>query len=222
MSEDFTTEDFIRQLKYSQDPDERLYAAFKLGREREAIVVQPLIEASNDTETTVRVRVAEALGTRTEAEVVPVLIKLIQDDDPVVRRTAADSLGNLADPRGLSHLCSALKDEDHTVRSHAAEALGEIPADEAAQPLVDAFLHDEDDNVRYFAKQSLGKVGKTAIETILNIMQETDDAGLLIEICEILGNLADSRCKTALQALQSHPDDGVSEMAVWALKRIWD
>ena len=94
MSDDFTTEDFIWQLKNSKDPDERLYAAFKLGREREAIVIEPLIEASDDPDATVRVRVAEALGTRTESEVVPAIIKLIQDDDPIVRRTAADSLGS--------------------------------------------------------------------------------------------------------------------------------
>jgi HEAT repeat protein len=222
MSDDFSTEDFIWQLKNSKEPDERLYAAFKLGRDREAIVIEPLIEASDDLDDTVRVRVAEALGTRTEGEVVPTLIKLIQDDDPIVRRTAADSLGNVADMRGVSPLCMALKDEDDTVRSHAAEALGKIQADDSAESLVDAFLHDEDYNVRYFAKQSLGNVGKAAVTAILDTIEDTDDPVLLVEICEILGNLADARCKPALKSLETHEDDSISEMASWALKRIWD
>lgn len=223
MSDDFTTEDFIWQLKNSKDPDERLYAAFKLGREKQPIVIQPLIEASEDEEFTVRVRVAEALGTREEADsVLPTLTKLLADNNPIVRRTAADSLGNVGDAGAVQALCEALNDADDTVRSHTAEALGKIADDESAKALVSAFLHDDDYNVRYFAKQSLGKVGRVAVDALVNVIQETDKPDLLIEICEILGNLADSRSKTALTTLSEHEDEQVAEMASWALKRIWD
>lgn len=223
MSDDFTTEDFIWQLKNSKDPDERLYAAFKLGRDKQTIVIQPLIEASEDEEFTVRVRVAEALGTREESDpVLQTLFKLLKDDNITVRRTAADSLGNVGDIRAVSALCDALDDEDDTVRSHTAEALGKIADDDSAKALVNAFLHDEDYNVRYFAKQSLGKVGKVAVDALVEVIQEMDDFDLLIEICEILGNLADSRSKPALQALTGHENEQVAEMATWALKRIWD
>lgn len=223
MSDDFTTEDFIHQLQHSQDPDERLYAAFKLGRDKSPIVIQPLLDASDDPEFTVRARIAEALGTRDNApEILPTLIQLLQDDEVIVRRTAADSLGNIGYAEAVPHLCTALKDQDETVRSHAAEALGAIHTDESATALVDAFLHDADYNVRYFAKQSLGKVGKAAVDPILDVIKETEDIDLLIEICEILGNLADARAKPALQALAQHKNDHVAEMATWALKRIWD
>jgi len=223
MSDDFTTEDFIWQLKNSKDPDERLYAAFKLGRDKQPIVIQPLIEASGDEEFTVRVRAAEALGTREEAdEVLPTLFKLLTDDNAIVRRTAADSLGNVGDANAVHALCDALNDADDTVRSHVAEALGEIASDDSAKALVQAFLHDADYNVRYFAKQSLGKVGSAAVDALVDVIQETSDPDLLIEICEILANLADVRSKPALQALSEHENEQVAEMAVWALKRIWD
>src|SRR5215213_7890218 len=95
MSDDLTTEDYIWLLKNSVDPDERLYSAFKLGRLRDAIVLQPLIDAHSDSDTNVRVRVAEALGTRDEIDVLAPLISLLQDDESKVRRQAAMSLGHL-------------------------------------------------------------------------------------------------------------------------------
>jgi HEAT repeat protein len=222
MSDDFSTEDFIWQLKNSKDPDERLFAAFKLGRERDSTVIKPLIEASNDPEMDVRVRVAEALGTRTETEVVPALIKLMQDTAPSVRCTAAISLGHVGDIRAVPSLCTALQDEDDTVRSHAAEALGEFHRDESSHALVAAFIHDPDSNVHYFAKQSLSKVGQTTLEALLDALHHNNDPGLLIDICEILGTLADERSISALQTLLVHEDEAVSEMASWALKRIED
>ncbi len=223
MSDDFTTEDFIWQLKNSKDPDERLYAAFKLGRDKQPLVIQPLIDASEDEEFTVRVRVAEALGTREEADkVLPTLFTLLKDENPVVRRTAADSLGNVGDATAVNALCDALADADDTVRSHVAEALGEIASDDSAKALVHAFLHDEDYNVRYFAKQSLGKVGTAAVDALVDVIQETDDPDLLIEICEILANLADVRSKPVLETLSEHENEALAEMATWALKRIWD
>lgn len=223
MSDDFTTEDFIWQLKNSKDPDERLYAAFKLGRDKQSAVIAPLVSASDDPEFTVRVRVAEALGTREEANLVlPTLAKLIQDDNPIVRRTAADSMGNVGSADAVTYLCKALDDEDDTVRSHSAEALGKIHTDESAVALVHAFLHDDDYNVRYFAKQSLGEVGQAGVPAILNIIDETKNPDLLIEICEILGNLADARSKPTLEKLTEHANQSVAEMADWAIKRIWD
>lgn len=221
MSDDLTTEDYIWLLKNSVDPDERLYSAFKLGRLRDAVVLEPLIEAHSDTDASVRVRVAEALGTRDELEVIPPLISLLQDTETKVRRQAAMSLGHLGDSRAVAPLAIALKDIEPDVRSQAAESLGKILSNDSAPPLVDAFLHDEDANVRYFAKQSLGMVGITAVDAILAVVDSTEDPALLVEICEILGTLADKRAKPSLEALQSHEDEGVAEMAKWALKSIF-
>ncbi|MEO0598691.1 MAG: HEAT repeat domain-containing protein [Chloroflexota bacterium] len=221
MSENFTTDDFIYQLRTSKDRDERLYAAFKIGRDKQhPDVIPTLVAASTDAEYEVRARVAEALGTREDLAAMPTLLTMLKDAHPVVRRTAADSLGNLGSAEAVPALCDAIKDEDVTVRSHSAEALGLIASDSAAEPLVDAFLHDEDSNVRYFARQSLGQVGHAAVDALMKAMQSTDEAPLLIEICEILGNLADERTRDALTDLTEHTDDDVSEMAQWALKRI--
>lgn len=221
MSDDLTTDDYIWLLKNSVDPDERLYSAFKLGRLRDAIVLQPLIDAHSDSDASVRVRVAEALGTRDEPEVIPPLVSLLQDGEMKVRRQAAMSLGHLGNSSAVEPLALALKDSEPDVRAQAAESLGKILDNASAPPLVEAFLHDEDANVRYFAKQSLGMVGIAAVDAILAIIDSTDDPALLVEICEILGTLADRRAKPALERLQSHDDEGVSEMAKWALKGIF-
>jgi HEAT repeat protein len=64
-------------------------------------------------------------------------------------------------------------------------------------------------------------VGIAAVDAILAIVDSTDDPALLVEICEILGTLADRRAKPALERLQGHEDEGVAEMAKWALKGIF-
>lgn len=220
MSE-LTTEDFIWQLKNSKDPDERLYAAFKLGREREKIVVQPLIDAVHDADIAVRARVIEALGTRIEPEVVPPLIHALKDADVLVRRTAAKSLGYIKDTRAVAPLCDLLNDADETVRSQVAEALGHIPSSAAAEPLVALFLHDKDANVRYFAKQSLSTIGTpTVVEALLDSLKNETDLDAIVDVIEVLGLIGDSRAENALKALAAHEDDGIQKMAEWALKSL--
>lgn len=216
---DLTTQDYIERLKNDPKPDVRRNSAFRLGRDRSPTVVEPLLDALNDTDETVRVRVAEALGTRDEAQVVPPLLTTLANDaDADVRRTAAKSLGYIADERAVDGLIAALDDDNADVRASAAEALGNFTLENVAAPLVKIFLHDDDDNTRYFAKQSLTTVKSPAIVTaLLDNLQSQTDAKLIMELVEVLAQIGDSRALSAIQALTSHEDDDVQATAEWAV-----
>lgn len=220
--QDYTLEDFIWQLKNAPKPEERLFAAFKLGRERNILVLQPLIDASTDPDASVRARVAEALGTRDETSVIPALIHLLtNDEDSVVRRTAAKSLGHIGNNSAAQALVSALSDADETVRAQSAEALGTCSDENSAEPLVQVFLHDADATVRYFARLSLANIGgATVVDSLLNALHHTDDPALLVEIIEILGQTYNRRALEPLKALADHADPDVKAMARWAIQAL--
>ena len=57
-----TLDDYIQQLLHDPKPSVRQNAAFILGRQRDMRVIASLLQAANDTDATVRMRVVESLG----------------------------------------------------------------------------------------------------------------------------------------------------------------
>lgn len=216
---DYTTEDYIWQLANDQDFDVRRNAAFRLGRERDERVVQPLLNAINDADEAVRVRVVEALGTRDEKIVIqPVIDTLKNDDSHDVRRIAARSLGYIGDTQGLQPLIDAFADSAPEVRAQVAESLGEFKDEAAAQALVNAFLHDDDSNVIHFAKQSLSHLGSLAVvDALLVALEEQEKPELITDIMEVLAQIGDARALTPIEAYVDHEDEGVATMSDWAV-----
>lgn len=216
---DFTTEDYIWQLANDKDFDVRRNAAFRLGRERDERVVQPLLNAINDENESVRVRVVEALGTRDEKVVIQPVIKALQNDDNSdVRRIAARSLGYIGDEQGLEPLIDALCDTAPEVRAQAAESLETFKQQSAAQALITAFLQDEDSNVIHFAKQSLSNLGSTdVVDALLIALENHKKPELLADIIEVLAQIKDTRALNPIEAYVGHKDDGVASMAEWAI-----
>jgi HEAT repeat protein len=218
----YSLEDTIDQLQHSPNPQERLFAAFRLGRDRDPRVVAPLIAALNDTDAAVRVRAAEALGTRDEAHVVPVLVALLEDADADVRRMAVQSLGRIGQESAFDALLAALADADDSMRVQAAEALGNLPPHLTAQALVAAFLQDPAPAVQTAARQSLAQPGNHhAASLLLDALPAAhDQPALLLDLLQALGEIADPSSRAALQSLCDHPDDDICAMARWAFSRI--
>lgn len=218
----YNLEDAISQLQRSPIAQERLFAAFRLGRDRDPRVVAPLIAALSDPDAAVRARAAEALGTRDEAHVVPALIALLGDADLDVRRMVVQSLGRIGQESALDALLSVLADPDASLRAQAAEALGNLPPHLTASALVDAFLHDPVPQVQTAARQSLTQTANHAATGLLleALPAAYDQIPLLIDLLQTLGEIADPQSGAALHTLTDHTDDDVRAMARWALSRI--
>lgn len=222
MSDEPTLEDFIFRLQHDPDPEVRRNAAWLLGRQRDQRINEPLLAAIDDDNASVRVRVAEALGTiKDDQRVTPALIALLGDADTDVRARAARSLGFLADARALQPLQQLLTDAEVAVRAEVAEALGQgaLRDESSIDALLRCLIEDADRNTRHYAAQSLVNIGTEPVVSALiaALKQYDDDAGILIDLIEVLGKIGDSAATDALAQLQQHTDEDVQTMANWAL-----
>lgn len=218
----YSLEETIRQLQTSPKPEERLFAAFRLGRDRDPRVVAPLIAALHDPDAAVRTRAAEALGTRTEAQVVPALIAMLQDEEIEVRRVAIQSLGRIGHESALDDLLTMLHDDDASLRAQAAEALGNFPDHLTAAALVKAFIEDADTQVQTSARQSIAHAGNqsAALALLAHVPAAQNDTPLLVDMLEVLGLIADRAALDAVLPLQDHADETVRAMAAWAVQQM--
>lgn len=99
------------------------------------------------------------------------------DAAPLARRHATWGLGQLAakNPRALEFMGQLLLDADDEVRAQAAKLLGDHRASGSSRSLVTA-LNDRSPRVRYFAAQSLGKLGQaSAAEPLLTFLRKNND-----------------------------------------------
>ncbi|MEQ8674769.1 MAG: HEAT repeat domain-containing protein [Aggregatilineales bacterium] len=217
---DLTLEDYFALLA-NGDIDERRNAAWYLGRQRDDRVILPLISALADPDDDVRLRVVEALGNLRDDRTVMPLVSALAEDNPKIRAQVVASLGRQRDFRAFQALLDLLYDGDAGVRTASAEGLGKLPDDRAIMPLISVMLDDEDDDVRYFASKSVLAIGgKNVVDGLLLVLQSQPSAGSIITILEILAELKDVRAIPQIEALKTHPDDGVSATAKWALTQL--
>jgi len=101
-------------------------AAWALGEIGDTRAVEPLINALEDDERTVRHSAAYALGKIRDRRAVEPLIKALEDENSKVRRWAAYALGKIRDRRAVEALIKTLGDEDEGVRKYAKESLEEL------------------------------------------------------------------------------------------------
>ncbi len=197
----------------------RRNAAWTLGRQRDARLVEPLIAALDDADGSVRVRVVEALGNQKDERVIEPLARVLErDSDAEVRAYAARALGNTGDGRAVDALISALDDAEGVVRAAAASALGAIPDPRAAGPLVRALLNDPD--AQFNAAHSLAQIGGAHTVDLLIDALKTGEAAAKITMIETLGQLGDKRAVEPLKPYLDDPDEGIRETARWALRQL--
>jgi HEAT repeat protein len=224
-----TLEDFIAQLQ-SPMPSVRRNAAWLLGRFRDARMVAPLIARLQDDDALVRARAAESLASRREPAVMTALLECLLDEHPDVRRMALRSLGFIANPSSLPALIRVLQDDDASVRSQVAESLGIIAQDEdiprdalapAVAPLMQAFIHDVDSNVRHYASISLQNIASADVhQTLVASLASLDDIPTILDILELMGKIASPTFRDTLTTYSQHDQDDIVALAQWALARL--
>lgn len=215
-----TIDDYIQQLLRDPKPSVRQNAAFILGRQRDMRVITPLLQAANDPDANVRMRVVESLGAwKANPDVTQVVLQMFTDADETVRAQAARSLGLLQNPAVIEVLIGGLEDVSATVRAKTAEALGTLQAVEAVEALLQSVVEDDDDSTRYFAQESLVQIGGASVRSVVGdaIPSYVDEPGILIDLISVLGRLPDDRNRALLEPLLDHPDSDVQAMATWAI-----
>ncbi len=153
----------------------RVSAAYALGRNTSAEVVEPLIEIlNNDWNGYVRKGVVWALGNSRDRRCLKPLIHALKTDISAVRLWAASSLAQIAKLdyedvlAAIPPLIEGLRrDEIAAVRSNCAWSLGqlcrELPSNvvyaTAIDALIEALVEDEDVGVKEDAKSAILRLG---------------------------------------------------------------
>lgn len=88
-----------------------------------------------------------------------------------VRRMAVSILAEIDDDKAHSSIIEALTNRFPVVRVEAARALGQLELEEGIKPLIQA-LNDSNSNVVYEASSALIRIGKPAVDALLNAYHE--------------------------------------------------
>jgi len=117
-----------------------------------------------------KLKALRALGPEASGLAFGHVVKMLQDTDKDIRFEAARTLGRLEDKRASEPLAECLVSEKlASVRHAVCMALGSYPGRRTVQVLVEA-LHDRNENVRYWATKSLGKMGPEAVEALVDAL----------------------------------------------------
>ncbi len=176
------------------------------------------LRAIRDDDWITRAAGALSLGETGESADVLALADALKDPEPWVRKNAAIALGRLGDPEGVDALVLALVDAMGTVRERAAESLGQIGALVAADPLVNTFNDDNDDQVREAAARALGMLGESrAVDPLVGGLADANPQ-VREHAARALGQIGDPRAQHVLRTLMLEDSDPqVRQTALQAL-----
>ncbi len=134
-----------------------------------SVALEPLIDALNDRNPSVRRNAAWGIGEirdghRVDRErALNPLLALLRDSNGPVRKAASFSLGEIKDDRATTSLVIALSDEDAGVREMSAWAMGELKASSALEALAVA-ANDQNQQVRSMARWALAEIQTNPIQ----------------------------------------------------------
>ena len=123
-----------------------------------AAVVDPLIQAFEDSEWRVRVNVASALGRIKDQRALEALEQKLNDENEQVRKSIVHAFSNQEDPHVARFMIDRLVDPDPEVRWAAAYELGNKKSRAAIVPLIMVLESEEKSSVRRGARDALTKI----------------------------------------------------------------
>jgi hypothetical protein len=148
------------------------YALGKIGDKR---IVDGLVAALKDSDSSVRWAASDALREIGDARAVDGLVAALKDEDSRVRVNAVVALVKIGGERAVDGLVATLKDSDSSVRWAVADALGEIGGERAVDGLVAALKH-QDSGVRWRATKGLKKIGDhRAVDRLVAALKDPND-----------------------------------------------
>lgn len=220
--------------------EEAIIALGKLGHPK---AVKPITEKLKDERDTIRQKATWTLGKIGDSRAIKPLIKKLDDESKEVRLNAAralDALGwrpsnkqtkvkywiakqewekclslkEVAEPI----LLEKLKDPDLAIRISAINILGKLKSTQAIIPLINFFEGGDEEKA---AIEALSRIGKPAIEPLIEVLQDRD---LYVHFvaARTIGKIKDPRAVDSLIPVLYEPLWDVRQAAVQALGKIGD
>ncbi len=148
----------------------------------------------------------------------PSILRGLKSPNHDVRYFACMALGDLREPQGVTPLIRALGDETWHVRKAASDAL--VKYGEEVISAIEAVMNKTtDEDVRFWAIKSLGKLGPKAQRILLESLR-TGDKHLRYVIAAALGESGDRRVIKVLIDSLGDPDWTIRKSATQALAEI--
>lgn len=170
----------------------------------------------------------ELVETRDE-ETIPRLMSVLDEEDTTYRRAAVKALGAIGVDSVPPVVNSLLNSDNGTVRSSCAKALAQIAVNYPDVPFptegIEALktaLNDYNPVVYIASAMALGVVGVPALDSLLEVLNETDNPGLAVSIVNAISSIDDERSREVLNSLANDEsaDTYVRETAISALSRL--
>ena len=160
---------------------------------------------------------------------IPRLMEILAEEDTVYRRAAVKALGAIGTESVPSLVDSLLNSDNATIRGSCAKALAQVAVNyadvtfppEGIEGLKTA-LNDPNPVVHIASAMALGVIGLPALDSLLEILNETDNLGLAVAIVNAVGSIDDQRSREVLANLANDEsaDTYVRETATSALSRL--
>ncbi|WP_437784403.1 HEAT repeat domain-containing protein [Sorangium sp. So ce1097] len=148
------------------------------------------------------------------ASALPVFVEGLGDPDLRLRERAIHGLASFADPAAIEALVAVAADPSERVRGVAMRALGQSQRDARVVEALLRGLRDEDAWVRYYACQSLGKLGWEAAAGAIAERLRDDSGQVRVAAVEALSGI---KGDLALAALEEAAREGDTDMRRSAL-----
>ncbi len=157
------------------------------------------------------------------------LMAVLDEEDTTYRRAAVKALGAIGIDSVPLLVDSLLNSNNVTVRGSCAKALAQVAVNypdvpfppEGIEGLARA-MNDENPVVHIASAMALGVVGVPALDSLLNVLKETDNLGLAVAVINAISSINDPRSQEMLtQLANDHSADSyVRETATSALSRL--
>lgn len=189
-AESWSLDEAIANLKQTDDPDLRYYAAWWLGRFRvnqpevvDALVVALADESSRspDGGYPLRRNAARALGKLGETRVVPALLDSLDCDDYYVRGAAVESLGELGDASAVPRLRQFLEGGVAAAKMMPGKPHLREPYDLILEALGSLGATDAESQIQPFIDHSVEKVQYSASRAMYQLTGESRYGDILVK-----------------------------------------
>ena len=170
----------------------------------------------------------EITETRDETTI-PRLMRILAEENTVYRRAAVKTLGAIGIDTIPLLVDSLLKSDNSTIRSSCAKALAQIAYNYKDLPFpsegikgLKEGLNDSHPVVQITSAMALGVIGVPALDTLLEVLDQTDNVGLAVAIINAVSSIDDDRSIEILTKLgnDESADTYVREVANGALSRL--
>ncbi|NES76003.1 MULTISPECIES: HEAT repeat domain-containing protein [Okeania] len=160
---------------------------------------------------------------------IPNLMEVLAEEDTVYRRAAVKALGAIGTDTVPFLVDSLLNSDNSTIRSSCAKALAQVAINYKNVPFpsegiegLKKGLSDTNPVVHIASAMALGVIGVPALDSLLEVLDGTENLGLAVAILNAVSSINDERSKAVLTKLanDASADTYVRETAISALSRL--